>query len=643
MHLLRTALLLSLLPLAGAAARGPAPATEGDTALAVVTVHYRDRAQLQAIASRFQHLVVDEHARTARAEASRDDYLALRRMGLRVDIDDAATGRLQQADAALRAAFARRAGKPLAGLEPRVEESIPKYACYRTVEETYATMDQLASAHPTLARVVDIGPTWLASRGAGGYRMRALQLTNAATDAQLPDKPTMVVFASIHAREYTPAELLTRFGEWLANGHGSDAQATWLLDNFRFDLVLQANPDGRKKAEAGASWRKNVDTANGSCDPSNYGVDLNRNFSYRWNSVSGGSSSNPCVSTYHGPSQGSEPETSNLLRYVAGTPDGSGVHRGGVLPDLRNDDTVSAAPASYRGMFLDLHSYSQLVLWPWSYTSSIPPNRDALRTLGRRLAYFNGYKPEQWIGLYAADGTDTDAVYGLLGAPSYTIEFGTSFFEDCDTFETSTLPRNIAALKYAARNLHAPYVSPGGPDTTSLTVYPRFVVPGKPVTITATVDDGTFNQGNGSETVNTIGSAAAYLDSTPWADGASPIAMSATDGSFDARRETVTLTLRTGNLAPGRHVVFVRGTDRSGARGTPQAVYFTVARVRALPGEVRGAQGGGGLPARREPPTTGSTVVRTSDDPGKTDVPSSARHRNPRLPPPLRGARERQR
>src|SRR6476661_9079951 len=96
------------------------------------------------------------------------------------------------------------------------------------------------------------------------------------------------------------------------------------------------------------------------------------------------------------------------------------------------------------------------------------PNGPALRTLGRRLAYFNNYRPVQWIGMYAADGTNTDTVYGVSGAPSYTIELGQEFFEDCSTFESSTYPQNFNALKYAARNLMNPYTSPGGPDTTSV-------------------------------------------------------------------------------------------------------------------------------------------------------------------------------
>lgn len=580
---LRTAFLLSLLPLTGAAA-------PPDDALVVVTAHWRDRAQLQQIASHFQHLQIDEKAHTAQAEASREDYLALRRAGIPVEIDDIATRRLRRAEAGLQAAFAARRARTATATqasEPLVvtsQESIPNYACYRTVEETYATMDGLVSAHPTLARVVDIGPSWLANRGSGGYRMRALQLTNSRTDGALPNKPTMVAFASIHAREYTPAELLTRFGEWLANGYGTDAQATWLLDNFKFDLVLQANPDGRKKAESGLSWRKNVDDLNGTCSATAYGIDLNRNFNFRWNSVAGGSSGDPCNIEYRGPASMSETETRNLLRYVAGAPDSNGVYRNGALPDRRNDDTVSAAPGNYQGLFLDLHSYSQRVLWPWAFSSSVPPNGQALRTLGRRMAYFNGYRPQQWIGMYAADGTDTDAVYGRTGAPSYTLEMGQSFFEDCTTFETSTYPRNLAAIRYAARNLWAPYVFPAGPDTTSLSVSPGFVIPGKVVTITATVDDGTFNQSAGTEPVQAIASVRAYIDRRPWS-GASPSGgLSPVDGRFDSSREVATLRIDTSGYSAGRHVVYVQGVDAANQVGTPQAVYFTVAKVTAQPG-----------------------------------------------------------
>ena len=98
----------------------------------------------------------------------------------------------------------------------RHSTGIPAYPCYRTVEETYQTMDALAADHPTLAQVIDIGPTWQRTQNASqGYTMRVLRIGNSATDASIADKPNMVVTSSIHAREYAPAEVSTHVPEWL--------------------------------------------------------------------------------------------------------------------------------------------------------------------------------------------------------------------------------------------------------------------------------------------------------------------------------------------------------------------------------------------------------------------------------------------
>ena len=589
-RVLASQLLVALGLASGAAWLWAATPTEGfrgdPDRLVIVTMHWRDRAQLQQIAGHFQHLLIDAKAHTARTEASAGDLALLRRMGVRVEIDDADTTRLRNAEAAMaqRATIASRHLTPAgtmtaAGMQATqvtAQNSIPGYACYRTVEETYATMDLLAQNKPSLAKVIDIGPSWTYAKtgGSQGYRLRALRLTNSATDAAIPDKPRMVVIAAIHAREYTTAELATRFAEWLANGYGSDPEATWLLDNFRFDLILQANPDGRKKAESGLSWRKNTDTDNGTCSANAYGVDLNRNFTWRFGTVSGGSSSNACDVTYRGPAAASEQETQDIMRYVLGTRGSDGSYSGGVLPDRRTD--TGTAPADYRGILLDLHSYSQLVLWPWAYTSAAAPNATQLRTLGRRLAYFNNYKPVQWTGLYEADGTNTDTIYGVTGAPSYTIEMGKEFFEDCSTFESSTYPQNFAAMKYAARNLHEPYGSPSGPDTTAMGESAAVVAPGQAFAVAAWIDDSRFNQSNGTEPVQAITGASATLDAPPWSTSATPVAMRANDGAFDSSREQVVLNINTRVLSYGRHVVYVRGTDASGRTGTPSAIYFTV-------------------------------------------------------------------
>jgi carboxypeptidase T len=531
----------------------------------VVSTQYQNRAQLQSIASRFQHPIVDRKARRVRLEATSEDVEALRREGFVVVIDKAATAELQRIQSAMR----KSSGLGL--------KSIPGYACYRTVEETYATIDDLVALKPAIAQVANIGPSWQKTTNpATGYDMKVLKLTNSATDAAIPYKPTMVVFGSIHAREYAPAELVTRFAEWLVMGYGSNDEATWLLDNFSFHLVLQANPDGRKKAETGLSWRKNTNNTNGNCSANSVGVDLNRNFPFHWNTAPGGSSGNACDSTYRGPVVASEPETQNLVQLVAGTPSPTGFYTGGLFPDRRGYAIDDPAPEDYQGIFFDIHSAAELVLWSWGDTPNDAPNGPALQTLGRRLAFHNNYYPQQSDELYATDGTTDDTMYGFLGVPSYTIELGGTFFESCSSFQGTTLPDNLRMLRYAARNLYAPYKFPSGPDVTAIGVSSASVPANTSFTLTATVNDAVFNQVNGSEPVQAIASATAYLDAPPWSSRAIVISLNASDGSFDASNETVTASIPTNGLATGVHTLYVQGTDASGQPGTPNAVRFTV-------------------------------------------------------------------
>ncbi|WP_291144234.1 M14 family zinc carboxypeptidase [Dokdonella sp.] len=281
--------------------------------------------------------------------------------------------------------------------------------------------------------------------------MRALRITNLATAAADPDRPKLVAFSSIHAREYAPAELMTRFAEWLVNGYGIDPEATWLVDHNDFRLILQANPDGRKQAETGLSWRKNTNNIDGACGSGNsIGIDLNRNFPFHWNITGGvGSSGNTCSETFRGPLRQSEPETDNLMGYVAGTCNLAGECSGGVFADRRSgsidpasgNDDGGAAPDDTRGIFFDMHSYSDLVLWSWGDTAALAPNGTQLRTLGRRMAWFNQYDPQPAVELYPTDGTTDDSMYGLLGVPAYTFELDDAFFQSCGSFEGDTLPK----------------------------------------------------------------------------------------------------------------------------------------------------------------------------------------------------------
>jgi hypothetical protein len=436
------------------------------------------------------------------------------------------------------------------GLPPSTR-SIPNFTCYRTVEETFATADQIVASNPNLASIVDAGDSWKKTVNQGGYDMRILKLTNSATPGP---KPVMFVTSAIHAREYTTAELMTRFAEYLVNNYGSNADVTWMLDTQEVHLLLQTNPDGRKKAEAGSLWRKNNNT-NYCKSGSTKGADLNRNFSFEWNT--GGSSANQCNETYRGPSAASEPETKTVQNYARS-----------VFPDQRGPNLTDAAPATTSGLYLDIHSYSQLVLWSWGNRSTPAPNGTALQTLGRKFAFFNNYTPQQAIGLYATSGTTDDFVYGDLGIPAYTFELGTSFFETCSAFTSTILPTNLNALIYALRVTRAPYQLPAGPEITSVSLTGS--------SLTASANDTRYNNTNGTEASQNVSSGAYYLDTPPWVAGATSNAMTASDGAFNSSIEGLSGTVSTAGLISGRHTIYVRAQDSAGNWGPVSAVFLTI-------------------------------------------------------------------
>ena len=159
-------------------------------------------------------------------------------------------------------------------------------------------------------------------------------------------------------------------------------------------------------------------------------------------------------------------------------------------PDRRGPAKTDAAPADTSGIHMDIHSYSELVLWPWGDTKTVAPNGIAMQTLGRKFAFFNGYMPQQSIGLYATDGTSDSVSYGELGVAAFTMELGTSFFQSCTSYESTVKPKNLPALMYAAKVVRTPYLTPAGPDVTVLKLSNKAattgVKAGTAVTVTAT-------------------------------------------------------------------------------------------------------------------------------------------------------------
>ena len=549
------------------AARPAAPAEWAGRPSAVVRIYYdhpRDIARLNGYDVWEYHNVAAGYVLAAVDGVEYENLLA---DGWRIAVDETATAQLAlPADAAV------------------------FYGDYRTVDELYADLDAAAAAHPRLTEPLTYGQSYCLAQGGcvtlggdalPGYPLRAIRVTNEAVagssiitgnSVSRGQKPVFFLMANIHAREITTPEIAMRFLDLLLDGYGSDADVTWLVDYHEIWIVPTANPDGHWLVELGEQeeygglpfyQRKNAKQANFMDDiddcsawpPSggdHYGVDLNRNHSFGWGGD--GSSGEPCSPTFRGAAPASESEVAQLEALVRA-----------LVPDQRGPAMDDPAPNDTTGLFITLHSFSNLILWPWGHLYVDAPNKAGLKAIGDKLATFNGYRSCQsaaWDCLYAAAGASDDWAYGELGIPAFTFEIGSEFMPSYEIIDTVQWPENRPALLYAAKLARTPYQTIHGPDVLNLRVTP----PGPLREMTATLDSST----NGNRPI----AAAVYtLDVPPWQPEAMPVPLSAADGAFDSPTESVVGQFDAALLSPGRHTLFVRGQDDAGNWGPVSALF----------------------------------------------------------------------
>lgn len=449
------------------------------------------------------------------------------------------------------------------------------YGGYRTTAELYADLTTINNTHSNLTEIMDYGDSYCKIIGGctpggqfmAGHDLLAMRVTN---EAIAGSKPRFFLMANIHAREITTPELAMRLINWLLDNYNTDADARWLVDWHEIWIVPVVNPDGHWIVEIGQPspyyQRKNANPSNGCStqwpptSSNQYGIDLNRNHSFGWNT--GGSSSNPCSETYRGPSAASESEVSQLQTLITS-----------LLPDQRGPNITDPAPEDTTGIFITLHSYSELVLWPWGNTTNPAPNKTGLQAIGNKFATYNGYTSCQpSVCLYLTSGTSDDWAYGELGVPAFTFEIGTSFMPSYSTIDSVQWPDNKPAFLYAAKIARTPYMLIKGPDTLNLIANNG----GATINVTATINDSQ----NGGQP---IAQAVYYIDTPPWAGGTQTGNLNPTDGNFNSSSEAVNASISTAGLSDGQHILFVQGQDNQGNWGPFTAQFFTVGAVTPTP------------------------------------------------------------
>tara|TARA_Y100000589_G_scaffold118830_2_gene113040 strand:- start:10178 stop:12472 length:2295 start_codon:yes stop_codon:yes gene_type:complete len=265
------------------------------------------------------------------------------------------------------------------------------YATYHTWEEINERLDQLVAANPGVVHALNVGTT---------YEGRTIQGVRIGTSDE-GVKPAVLFNGCQHAREWVATMVPTFIADELAAGYGVDPRVTALIELVDVYIIPVVNPDGYIHTyEEGGNrfWRKNRRDNGTTC----LGVDLNRNWDIDWNGGES-TSTDTCSDVYVGTAPFSEPESSAMRDFILARPN------------------IAA--------HIDFHNYSQVILQNWGWTSTPPPDQEAIDALGAKMSEaiqaVNGFSYPHGGGdelLYLASGVFPDWTYDATGAFGYTIE-----------------------------------------------------------------------------------------------------------------------------------------------------------------------------------------------------------------------------
>uniref|UniRef100_A0A8B9WUA6 Carboxypeptidase A4 n=1 Tax=Bos mutus grunniens TaxID=30521 RepID=A0A8B9WUA6_BOSMU len=201
-------------------------------------------------------------------------------------------------------------------------------------------------------------------------------------------RPAIWLNAGIHAREWISSATAIWTARKIACDYGRDLVITSILEKMDIFLLPVANPDGYVYTHThNRLWRKTR-----SVNPRStcIGADPNRNWDSHFGGV--GTSNDPCSDTYHGLHAHSEVEVKSVADFITNHGDFK--------------------------CLIDLHSYSQLVMYPYGYTTSRVPDADELdmvaRNASKAMASLSG--TQYRVGsvgsiVYTASGNTIDWAY----------------------------------------------------------------------------------------------------------------------------------------------------------------------------------------------------------------------------------------
>ncbi|MBM4007294.1 MAG: hypothetical protein FJ292_06985 [Planctomycetes bacterium] len=270
------------------------------------------------------------------------------------------------------------------------QEAADWFADFKDLAAINARLDSFVAARPDLCSIVNLPVTTIQGRTIKGIRI-----------SRHPAGTSMPAFAftgTQHAREWGGTMTAMWIIDRLVEDADTDARIGAILDASEVFVFPVINPDGYLHSWSNNRlWRKNRRLNSGG----SYGVDLNRNWGFQWGGQ--GASTQQSSETYRGTSAFSEPETRAYRDW--------------------------ATPRTNIAAHLDIHAYSELLLWPWGYTATLPVDQTSFDRVGASMHdAIQAIEGRDYIAgpvyttIYPSSGGVCDWAYGALGQLSYCVE-----------------------------------------------------------------------------------------------------------------------------------------------------------------------------------------------------------------------------
>jgi carboxypeptidase T len=296
----------------------------------------------------------------------------------------------------------------------------PNDAAYHNYNEMIEVLQKITKENSDIASLFSIGKT-IEKRD-----IWTLRINTTAKNEQASAKPGAVFIGNHHAREHLSVEVPLLYAVWLLENR-TNPDVKKYIDTLDIYIIPMLNADGAEYdiSTGRYKWHRKNMRVN---PDKEIGVDLNRNYAFRWGGS--GSSHSTWSDTYCGASAFSEPESQSIKKFV----------------ESRNNLKT----------LISYHSYSELVLYPWGGADEdIPDANDlkAFKTMTKEMAKITGYTGKKSSDLYVATGDTCDWAYESKKIFAFTFELTPrsggwgGFYPGAGVIE-KTVTSNIKAAMY---------------------------------------------------------------------------------------------------------------------------------------------------------------------------------------------------